>query len=153
MKKQIYTIVGLIIMMTGVTVTTTFAQFAPTAKAHIPFDFSVINRTITAGDFAIKRLDDQGRVWLLSSRDSKQNVISMVLPAEPKILSSNGKLTFRRYGDKYFLASIETADDKMELLKSRAERNLQKSLNQINRVAKNNGNGVKPEIVAIEIAM
>ena len=62
MKKKIYTVVGLIIVMTILTVTATFAQSATKAKAHIPFDFSVKNQTITAGDYVMNRQDDIAKI-------------------------------------------------------------------------------------------
>ncbi len=65
----------------------------------------------------------------------------------------NGKLTFRRYGDKYFLVGMETSDYKIGLSKSRAERTLEKSLKQNNRIAKNNAEDAAPEFVTIEITM
>jgi len=109
MKKQIYTFVGLIIVLTISSVTAIHAQSATTAKAHIPFDFSVRNQTIAAGDHVINRLGDSGAVWSLRSSDNRQSVIFLGMSAESKSTSGNGKLTFRRYGNKYFLASIETS--------------------------------------------
>ncbi len=153
MKKQIYTFVGLIIVLTISSVTAIHAQSATTAKAHIPFDFSVKNQTMTGGDHVINRLDDRGAVWSLRSRDNRQSVIFMGMSAESRSTSGNGKLTFRRYGNKYFLAGIETYSYKIALGKSRTERSLEKNLKQNNRIAKNNVNGTTPEIVSVEIAM
>ncbi len=153
MKKQIYTFVGLIIVLTISSVTAIHAQSATTARAHIPFDFSVKNRTISAGDHVINRLDDRGAVWLLRSSDNRQSVIFLGIGVEPKSTSGNSKLTFRRYGNKYFLASIETSAYKIGLRKSRTERSLEKMLENNYRIAKNNVNGATPEIVSVEIAM
>lgn len=152
MKKQIYTFVGLIIVMTILTVTATFAQSATISRAHIPFDFSARNQTVTAGDYVINRQDDKGLVWSLRSSDNRQSVILLVMNTESKRFSSNGKLIFRRYGDKYFLTAIETSEYKIGLPKSRAERNLEKELKN-NRLAKNNPMSAKAEIVVIESAM
>ena len=153
MKKQIYTFVGLIIVLTISSVTSIHAQSAMTAKAHIPFDFSVRNRTISAGDHLINRMDDRGSVWSLRSSDNRQSVIFLGMSVETRRTSGNGKLTFRRYGNKYFLASIETSAYKIGLGKSRAERGLEKELENNYRLAKNNVNGTTPEIVSVEIAM
>ncbi len=153
MKKQIYTFVGLIIVLTISSVTAIHAQSATTAKAHIPFDFSVRNRTISAGDHEINRLDDRGAGWLLRNSDNRQSIVFLGMSVETRRTSGNGKLTFRRYGNKYFLASIETSAHKIGLGKSRAERDLEKKLENNYRLAKNNVNGATPEIVSVEIAM
>jgi len=153
MKKQIYTFVGLIIVLTISSVTAIHAQSATTAKAHIPFDFSVRNQTIAAGDHVINRLGDNSAVWSLRNSDNRQSVILFGMSVESKRTSGNGKLTFRRYGNKYFLTAIETAAYKIELGKSRTERSLEKNLENKYRMAKNNVNGTTPEIVSVEIAM
>ncbi len=153
MKKQIYTFIGLIIVLTITSVTAIHAQSATTAKAHIPFDFSVRNQTITAGNHEINRLGDSSAAWSLRSSDNRQSVIILGMSVESKRTSGNGKLTFRRYGNKYFLTAIETAAYKIELGKSRTERSLEKNLKQNNRIAKNNVNGATPVIVSVEIAM
>ncbi len=153
MKKQIYTFVGLIIVLTISFVTAIHAQSATTAKAHIPFDFSVRNQTIAAGDHVINRLGDNSAVWSLRSRDNRQSVIIFGMSVESKRTSGKGKLTFHRYGNKYFLAGIETSAYKIGLWKSRTERSLEKKLENNYRLAKNNVNGATPEIVFVEIAM
>lgn len=128
------------------------AQSVKAVKAHIPFDFSVRNQTIAAGDYVINQQDDKGLTWSLRSGDNRQLVILLVMNAEHKGTFGNSKLTFRRYGNKYFLAAIELSDYKMGLPKSRAERSLQKELKN-NRLAKNNPLSAKAEIVVIESAM
>jgi len=153
MKKQIYAFVGLIIFLTISSVTAISAQSATTAKAHIPFDFSVRNQTIAAGDHVIDRLGDNSAVWSLRSSDNRQSVILLGMSVESKRTSGKGKLTFRRYGNKYFLTGIETSAYKIGLWKSRTERSLEKNLKQNNRIAKNNVNGSTPEIISVEIAM
>ena len=153
MKKQIYTFIGLIIILTISSVTATHAQSATTARAHIPFEFSVRNRTIAAGDYVIIRQDDKGEMWSLRSRDNRQQVNFLVMNVESLATSSNSKLTFRRYGDKYFLAGMEMSACKIGLRKSLAERNLEKSLKQNNKIAKSNAKNAASEIVTVEIAM
>lgn len=153
MKKQIYTFIGLIIVLTISSVTAIHAQSATTGRARIPFDFSVRNQTISAGDYLIKRQNDSGRAWSLRHSDNRQSVIFLATSVGSQITSGNGKMTFRRYGNKYFLASLEMSNYKIGLRKSRAERSLEKQLENNDRLAKNNVNGAKPEIVAVKLAM
>jgi hypothetical protein len=153
MIKQLYTFVGLLFVLTISSAIGVHAQSKMTAKASIPFDFSVKNQTMTAGDYVINQADDQGSVWTLRSRDNHQSIFLLAMVEEPKTRSDKGKMTFRRYGNKYFLTTIETPDYQIGLRKSRAERQLEKSLEDNNRLAKNDGKGVTPEIVAIELSM
>jgi hypothetical protein len=152
MKKQIYTFVGLIIVLTISSVTATFAQSVRAMKADIPFDFSVRNQTVAAGNYMINQQDNNGLVWFLRNRDNRQSVILLAVGTESKKPSENGKLTFHRYGNKYFLTAIETPTYKIGLGKSRAQRNLEKRLEN-DRLAKYNEKGVTPEIVSINIEM
>lgn len=152
MKKQIYTFVAILIGLTVSSVTVIRAQSATTGKAHIPFDFSVKNQTIAAGDYVINRQDNRGEAWSLRNVDNNQSVMLLVMGVEIKRTADKGKMTFRRYGDKYFLASIETSVYQMGFRKSRAERDLEKK-SETNRLAKNKVNGATPEIVFIEMAM
>lgn len=152
MKKQIYTYIGLIVILTVSSVSAIRAQSQTIAKINIPFEFSVRNQTIKAGRYVINRNDDQGMVWSLSGSDNRQMVI-LTANAEPKGFSRSGNLTFRRYGDKYFLAEIETSYHKIGLRKSRAERNLQRKLAASKNLAKNSMNKTTPEIVVVEITM
>lgn len=152
MKKQIYTFVGLLIFLTISSVNAIYAQSGTIVRAHIPFDFSVKEKTIPAGDYVINRADDGGRVWFLYSYENRQSVVLLAMTVQGKDSFGKGKLTFRRYGEKYFLASIETSGNQIKLPKSREEKNLVKELKN-NHLAKNNEENIKPEIVAIQLGM
>ena len=152
MKKQIYTFIALLIILTISSVTASQAQSVTTAKAHIPFEFGVRNQTIAAGDSVIKRLDNRPSVWSLQSADNRQSVILLAMSVESTRNSDNNKMTFRRYGNKYFLAGIETSGNKIEFQKSRAERRLEREL-KFNRIAKIHNQSAKPEIVAVKMVM
>lgn len=156
MKNQIYTYVGLIIVLTISSVTAIQAQTATgggAARANIPFDFSVRNQTVSSGDYEIRKQNNQGSVWSLRTSDNRQSVILLPTGVETKSTGGNGKLTFRRYGNKYFLVGIETSAYKMGLGKSRAEKNLEKMLEQSEHLGKNKQMSAAPEIVTVEIAM
>jgi hypothetical protein len=124
-----------------------------TARARVPFDFSVKNRTVLAGDYEINRHGDGGVVWSLRNRDKLQSAILIAMTANSRKTSRNGKLTFHRYGNKYFLVNLEISNYKVELGKSRAERRLQQQLENDNRLAKNSVNGTEPEIVAVKVGI
>ena len=137
MKKQIYTFIGLVIILTISAVTAIHAQSATNIKAQIPFEFSVKNKTFPAGDYTLQKQDNRGEMWTLRSRDNERQVNLPVMNIETKRFSDGGKLTFHRCGDKYFLSAMEMPDYKIELPESSVERALEKSLKQNNRLAKN----------------
>ena len=148
MKKQISTFVGLLIVVTVLSITAIHAQSPTTVRAHVPFDFSVGNRTIAAGDYAIERTN---WVWLLRGVDSRRQIFLSTLGSEPTKTIGDGKLIFRRYGKTYFLVAFETSYDKFGLRKSTAEQNLEKETKN-NRLAKNLSRAVA-EIVVVKSAM
>ena len=151
MKKQIYPIIAILIVLVASAVTAVRAQSTANARAHIPFDFSVNNKTMKAGDYVINRRDDRGSFWSLNSNDRRRSALLLVLGVGTE-RTSKGKMTFRRYGNKYFLVSVDTTNYQIGLQKSRAERSLIKKL-ETNSLAMNNEKKEKPEIISIEITM
>lgn len=150
MIKQILNIVGLLTILVGLSVTATYAQSVE--RVHIPFDFSVQNNTIPAGNYVINRNDTQGMVWMISNSDTGQAKLLPLGVSESKRTAGKGKLTFHRYGEMYFLASLETSANKVGFPKSRAERRLIKEL-KANNQAKNSGKAVTPETLTVEVTI
>jgi hypothetical protein len=146
MKKQILNIVGLLIILTGMTVSTTYAQSI--VKVDIPFDFNVQNKTVKSGNYRISRNDSQGWIWLLDNTDTGKRVVLLQAIAETKRDTGKGKLIFHRYGEMYFLTTVETSAYKVGLPKSRFERNLIKELR-----TKNDSRAVAPEIYTLEFTI
>jgi hypothetical protein len=73
--------------------------------AEVPFDYVVNGRTMLAGECSIKTEGNgQTILWITS-----ENARLAVLPnaTESTTASDMTKLVFHRYGDRYFLASIE----------------------------------------------
>jgi hypothetical protein len=150
MNKQILNIIGLLIILAGLSVTATYAQSVE--RVHIPFDFSVQNKTIPAGNYVINRNDSQGMVWIISNNDTGRAMLLPLGVIESKRTASSGKLTFHRYGEMYYLASLETSANKVAFPKSRSERSLIRELNAANR-DKKGGKAVTSEILTIELTI
>jgi hypothetical protein len=73
--------------------------------AEVPFDYVVNGTTMLAGECSIKtEANGQTILWITS-----ENARLAVLPnaTESNTASDMTKLVFHRYGDRYFLASIE----------------------------------------------
>ena len=148
MKKQISTFVGLLIVITVLSITAIHAQSPTTGRAHIPFDFSVGNQRVAAGDYAIERIN--GWVWMLRGGYNGQNMFLLTTATEPAKAIGDGKLMFHRYGERYFLSAFETSYYKIGLAKSAAEKSLEKEIKN-DRLAKNLMSA-KSEIVVIKSA-
>jgi hypothetical protein len=98
-------------------------------RVNIPFDFSIANKKLPAGNYSIGRAiqnSDNSVLSILDGRGhTKEARLSIpVLAAEAK---NQATLVFHRYGDEYFLYQVWTAGETTgrQFLKSSAERALQ----------------------------
>jgi len=124
MKKQMFTLLGLSLMLA------TVSAYGQTVRvnANIPFNFSVTGATLPAGAYTIQSLTSDGRV--LSIRDSDMRAQGMVfaIPCESLNGVKQTKLVFHRYGDRYFLTQIWVAgrNSGHQIPKSRRETEMAK---------------------------
>jgi hypothetical protein len=98
-------------------------------RVNIPFDFSIANKKLPAGNYSIGRAIQNSDNSVLSILDGRGHTrearLSIpVLAAEAK---NQATLVFHRYGDEYFLYQVWTAGETTgrQFLKSSAERALQ----------------------------
>jgi hypothetical protein len=105
------------------------------ATATIPFAFSADSYKLPAGTYRIDMISSQ----VLSFRNvtTGKTHCLMVLPDWSSAPPSHGSLVFHRYGSQSYLYKVSIAgrSGNSEFLKSRAEREMLKSVNQ----AKNEG--------------
>ena len=99
------------------------AQVIGTIQGNIPFNFSVSNRVLPAGNYSVSALSTRG-VFKLQNRD--HNAITIMFLSSPVQASSEQKtkLVFHRYGDTYFLSQVWRGygDDGVQLQPSKTER-------------------------------
>lgn len=103
------------------------AQSSFTLKADIPFDFTVGKETLTAGEYTLVSGIAGGPATILLRGNANRsgaflltNVDRWGEPEEPQ-----AQLVFHRYGDRYFLAELWTADGEgRRVLMSKEEREL-----------------------------
>ena len=113
------------------------AQLPGTAiRASIPFDFIVRGRTLPAGKYEIKRINDEPGGLMIRNVDLKRD--EALFETEPVYVAKSPRkdeLVFHRYGDSYFLSEIVTSgeDRAEEVAPSHAERKLRSEVarNQI----------------------
>ena len=101
-------------------------------RVNIPFDFSIANKKLPAGNYSIGRAIQNSDNTVLSILDgrghTKEARLSIpVLAAEAK---NQATLVFHRYGDEYFLYQVWDAGETTgrQFLKSSAEREIQSRL-------------------------
>jgi hypothetical protein len=101
------------------------------ARANVPFDFVVGDKTLTSGDYTIATVTMAGDALRISSTDMSQTAARLTITADGR--SANAKLVFHRYGNRYFLAEIWTGAGAQGrvFMKSRQEKAIEKESNRV----------------------
>jgi hypothetical protein len=137
MKKQVVNVltkIGFLSMVVLVTVVGSAQgqSLATQIRANIPFDFSVGDQKLPAGEYSIGRENQQtGDTFVrISSIDGRANAMLSTIPVETLHAKDNGTLVFHQYGNQYFLFQVWPADSTTgrSLSKSRGEREIQRNL-------------------------
>jgi hypothetical protein len=104
MKKQIMrALLGFALMM--VVTASAYAQAGRRLSVHIPFDFVVAGKQLPAGDYSVRRVSkDSENALLIQSKDGRSAATVITNAAQREALRA--ELSFRRYGESYFLASV-----------------------------------------------
>ena len=124
MKKHAYTMIALLVLVGSMAVAAQAQTSGRTQLiANIPFQFNVGNTTLAAGEYSVRQVNDSGGVLLLRSRDGNASAMIQVESVIGKA-QERAKLTFHRYGNKYFFAQawIDSDNTGMQAPRSKAER-------------------------------
>lgn len=130
MKKQINRALALII--TGIILGASQIASAQTASqvvVDVPFAFTAGERQLPAGRYTVRRVKlDSEAVILIESEDGKAS--ATLLTNAARGAAGPAKLTFRQYGDAYFLAGVYApgAAGARELTESKRERAMRREL-------------------------
>jgi hypothetical protein len=132
MKKQAYTVIARIVLVGSMAVAARAQTSGHTQLiANIPFQFSVGNKTLPAGEYTVLAVDaDSANVALkIQSQDGKMSAMVRMMTVTGKAQES-AKLTFHRYGDQYFFAEAWVDGDTsgLQAQKPRAERAITREL-------------------------
>jgi hypothetical protein len=146
MKKQIFSAVVTGCLLALMIAVPAHAQMpGTTMRATIPFDFIVRGKTLSAGNYEIKRISDSPEGLIIRNVNEKNDhVMFATEPVEPRKIPNRSEIVFHRYGDSYFLSQVLTAGEEtgQELLPSRAERQLRSEMAS---------NSAEPETVALAV--
>ena len=107
MKKQIISTTALIIM--AIVIGTSQLAQARTLSGrlvvHVPFDFVAGQQQLPAGRYTVRNAKtDSDTALIIQSEDGKQAAI--LLTQSDGGRAERARLTFRQYGDQFFLAGV-----------------------------------------------
>ena len=136
MKKQIYMIATMIMLLTVAGLSTARAQTsgAQQMTANVPFAFNVGEKSFPAGEYTIvcTNTASDRKVLQLRGKDG-----SILIQTNSIIGQTNGaaKLVFNRYGDRYYFSQAWLAADNtgMQVSRSRSEKATGNELASIKR--------------------
>src|SRR5262245_34808520 len=124
MRKHLIRVLTMFGFLMAMTAATAFAQENSSLKVNIPFDFSVANRTLPAGEYTVSERNGAGQTIFVSNYATKTTVCAIAGSLSVKKETEKPMLVFRRYGNQYFLAQVIAAGslNGKEIVQSRAER-------------------------------
>ncbi len=89
--------------------------------AEVPFDFQIQGRVLPAGMYSLTHSNTDGILYIRNEGTGEN--IAFLAPVRKWSKSDDPKLTFNRYGDRYFLSAIWFGgEDGCGLVKSRQEK-------------------------------
>lgn len=112
------------------TFSSAFAQ-SDQIKVTIPFNFTVGEKTLPAGEYLLERnRKDSNTIWLITNKERGGGVVVLTRSVQANATQQKTKLVFRRYDDLYFLAEFWTAGNQngRGLQVSNRERAMDKAL-------------------------
>jgi hypothetical protein len=155
MKKQTLKAITMLVSIIVLAFATALASNAQSRTqkitARVPFDFVVGDKTLAAGEYVIGKATTAASTGILiRSSDGQHSAIRLTNAVNAKASGTQAALTFRRYGNAYYLAQVWTpgASEGRELFKSKAERAAERELARI-AAESNLAQDARPEIVTI----
>jgi hypothetical protein len=116
MKKHIYIASLVLVVLVGVSAHAQ-SRNAQQLRFHIPFAFNAGNSVLPAGDYrvAIVNPSSDHSVLRITSSDGKSTTMIRTTDVEGWA-ASKAKMSFRHYGDHYFLAQVWMAGESTGLV-------------------------------------
>jgi len=109
------------------------AQLSIPIRAKIPFDFSVGDKKLPAGEYTFSRLSGFSDTKTISvSSEGSTRVFQSTFEAQVLIPKKDSTLVFHKYGDQYFLEQIWSGGEQegTQVPESRSERTTRRQLAQ-----------------------
>ena len=110
------------------------AQLTYPIRAKVPFDFSMGDKKLPAGEYTFRRLSGLADTSTISvtSADAGTHLLQSTIGAQVLTPKNESTLVFHKYGDEYFLEQIWTGGEQegTQLPESRGERTARRQLAQ-----------------------
>ena len=119
---------GLLLLLTF---SSAFGQSDRQTIIHIPFNFTVGEKSFTAGKYVIQQnRKDSDLVWVIRRKDNVGKALILTRPVRANETVEETRLVFHKYDDLYFLAEFWTAGSNTgrELQTSSREKALERVL-------------------------
>jgi len=119
---------GLLLLLTF---SSAFGQSDRQTIIHIPFNFTVGERSFPAGKYVIEQnRKDSDTVWVIRHKDDVGKALLLTRPVRANDVVEETRLVFNRYDDLYFLSEFWVAGSQTgrELQISKREKALEKAL-------------------------
>jgi hypothetical protein len=91
-------------------------------RTKIPFDFTVGAKSFAAGEYSFQRVKDN--IFTVHNVHGHDGVLTLTMPPEESSRYGMAILTFRRYGENYFLSAVSDGSRNWRLFQSPAEKEL-----------------------------
>jgi hypothetical protein len=96
-------------------------------QAKIPFDFQIGSKKFPKGEYTIESVNLTGLMRISNEKGKK--AITFTAVRDKQNVKMKSRLSFRRYGDQYFLRKVWDGQDAIfELERSSAEKKVAKAL-------------------------
>ena len=125
MKKQLMAIVFAFAIALVINAGKTSAQ-SHALRVNVPFDFSANNKKLPAGTYVVYPATDNRIMWRVQGADQTQSTLVLARRSQAEG-HGNTRITFRRYGDRYFLTGFKTPVSQIELPMSGSEKDFRHS--------------------------
>ena len=100
------------IALSGLLLLLTFSAYAQSDRQtiiHIPFNFTVGEKSFTAGKYVIERnRKDSDTVWVIRRADNVGTALILTRPVRANETVEETRLVFHKYDDLYFLTEFWT---------------------------------------------
>jgi|SRR5260370_14376969 hypothetical protein len=125
LKPMLFAVIT--VLGVALTIVPAHAQSGSRVLANIPFDFSVGNTTLKAGNYTVEQLESG--ILAFSSKNGKDQKFELSFPGDSDKQSQEPHLVFIRYGSEAFLKRVFLSrnEDCQELPESTRERELIKN--------------------------
>ena len=153
MKTKLYNLIAKAGVLCAVVLATAFVSVQAQSPAYrirvnIPFDFSIADKKLPAGNYSIGRAMQNSDNTVLSILDGRGHTKEsrLSIPVQSFDAKNQATLVFHRYGDEYFLYQVWAAGETTgrQFPKSSAEREIQ------NRVMTRESSGKMTPKVTVE---